>query len=98
MLPYTTITMTPHERQSGSDRQSYAESLIQQLPKDHDGRNTWLLNYGRSVEARDLRISHRLDWNPTAQAAETSKPGAGGHLARMRCSDPSLTAEEHHDE
>lgn len=27
----------------------WAEGLIRQLPVDHDGRNSWLLNYGSSI-------------------------------------------------
>jgi hypothetical protein len=40
------IELTPAEIQSGLDRVRYAEMLIKQLPADHDGRNTWLMNYG----------------------------------------------------
>ena len=39
------IHLTPHEIQSGLDRVRWAELLIRQLPKTHDGRNSWLLNY-----------------------------------------------------
>lgn len=34
------------EIQSGFSRQDFAQELIKQLPEDHEGRNTWLLNYG----------------------------------------------------
>lgn len=40
------IELTAAERQSGLDRVRAAEGLIKQLPSDHDGRNTWLANYG----------------------------------------------------
>lgn len=40
------IKLTPHEIQSNFDRVKFAEGLIRQLPENHDGRNTWLLNYG----------------------------------------------------
>lgn len=40
------IALNPHEIQSGLDRIRFAEGLIRQLPENHDGRNTWLLNYG----------------------------------------------------
>jgi len=43
------IALTPAEIQSGSDRVKWAEGLIRQLPVDHDGRNSWLLNYGACV-------------------------------------------------
>lgn len=41
------ITLTEAEIQSGLDRVRWAEGLIRQLPKDHDGRNSWLMNYGQ---------------------------------------------------
>ena len=37
---------------------SWAESLILQLPKTHDGRNSWLLNYGRKAEALVIQQRH----------------------------------------
>ncbi len=40
------IPLTPAEVESGLDRVHWAESLIKQLPADHEGRNGWLLNYG----------------------------------------------------
>ena len=44
---HVAIELTPAERQSGHDRVRQAEGLIRQLPDDHDGRNGWLLNFGR---------------------------------------------------
>ena len=41
----TFIRLTRPEIQSGLDRVRFAELLIRQLPEDHDGRNSWLLNY-----------------------------------------------------
>ena len=49
------IKLSKHEIQSGLTRVGNAEGLILQLPKDHDGRNTWLLNYGQGAVAEDLR-------------------------------------------
>lgn len=46
------ILLTKAEVQSGLNRQRSAEGLIQQLPATHDGRNTWLLNYGVSNESK----------------------------------------------
>jgi len=47
----------PHDVAAAADRLitsaeilRYAELLITQLPKTHDGRNTWLMNYGRVRE------------------------------------------------
>lgn len=54
------IKLNEAEIQSGYDRVSYAENLILQLPSDHDGRNTWLLNYGISKEAKKFRKSMGL--------------------------------------
>jgi hypothetical protein len=65
------ILKTPHEMQSGCDRQRHAELLIEQLPEDHDGRNTWLLNYGRGVLAETLRVSRGIRFDFPTQAAET---------------------------
>lgn len=45
--PQSVIQLNPAELQSGLDRVYWAELLIKQLPEDHDGRNSWLLNYGR---------------------------------------------------
>lgn len=66
------IRLTGHEIQSGSDRQAWAEGLIRQLPATHDGRNYWLLNYGRRDEAKALRAKRKLRWDNTTQAAEIS--------------------------
>ena len=56
------IRLNNAEIQSGLDRVQYAESLIKQLPKDHDGRNTWLLNYGIGREAYLLREKIEIEW------------------------------------
>ena len=48
---------TPFEIQSGSTRLNHAEGLILQLPPTHEGRNTWLLNYGVLMEAQAFRFA-----------------------------------------
>lgn len=40
------IELNGAEIQSGLSRVKWAEGLIRQLPEDHDGRNSWLMNYG----------------------------------------------------
>jgi len=40
------IGLTPAEVQSGHDRVKWAEGLIRQLPRTHEGRNSWLMNFG----------------------------------------------------
>lgn len=47
-----------------ADRLAWAQGLIEQLPDDHDGRNSWLLNYGRGAEADALRSA----WDAEALA------------------------------
>ena len=46
LSPWAVIVLTPAEIQSRHDRVRWAEGLIRQLPDNHDGRNSWLLNYG----------------------------------------------------
>lgn len=55
----TEIKLSKHEIQSGLSRVGNAEGLIEQLPKDHDGRNTWLMNYGTRDEAVAIRANHK---------------------------------------
>lgn len=64
---------TGHEIQSGSDRLKFAEELILQLPATHDGRNTWLLNYGKGEVAERLRAIRGIKFDSETQAAETIK-------------------------
>ena len=67
------IFKTKAEVQSNYDRQKSAEGLILQLPQDHDGRNSWLLNYGTSQEAVAIRARHphKPKWDEKHNAAET---------------------------
>lgn len=61
------------EIQSGQDRQRWAEGLILQMPTSHNGRNSWLLNYGVSDDAKELRKEHpsKPKWSDYYQSAET---------------------------
>jgi hypothetical protein len=65
------IRLTKAEAQSGLNRLRFAEGLILQLPADHDGRNTWLLNYGTGPEAAALRSKHGIKFEEATMAAET---------------------------
>lgn len=67
------IQLNGAEIQSGSNRQKYAELLIEQLPKKHEGRNTWLLNYGTGQEAKERRSSRNIKFISETQSAETTK-------------------------
>jgi hypothetical protein len=76
------IPLDPHEIQSGSTRVDWAEGLIKQLPADHDGRNSWLLNYGSDAAER---------------RHHPGGPGAAGRLHRgaHRHGAPRLRAHGH---
>lgn len=65
------IMSTSVELQSGLSRQRQAENLIIQLPDTHDGRNTWLLNYGTGAEAIERRKARDLNFITSRQAAES---------------------------
>jgi len=65
------IKLTGVEIQSNSTRQNWAEGLISQLPKEHEGRNNWLLNYGIKDEAVQLRKAKGLKFKKKYQACET---------------------------
>lgn len=67
------IRLSKGEKQSGVNRVRHAEGLILQLPKDHDGRNTWLLNYGLSEEAHKMRLDRGIDFKNRTQCAKTKK-------------------------
>ena len=49
------IKLSKVEIQSGITRVDHAEKLILKLPEDHEGRNSWLLNYGKGEEAANRR-------------------------------------------
>jgi hypothetical protein len=49
-LEATSIPLTKAEIQSGHNRVQWAENLIRQLPTGHNGRDSWLLNYGTKAE------------------------------------------------
>lgn len=67
------IVLTKGEVQSGMNRQKWAENLILQLDPKHNGRNSWLLNYGIGEEATAIRASHphRPEWDDATDAAYT---------------------------
>ncbi|MAX82384.1 MAG: hypothetical protein CL843_19670 [Crocinitomicaceae bacterium] len=64
------IKLDAAELQSGMDRIVYAEGLILQLPKTHEGRNTWLLNYGKGEEAQSLRKKHNVKFMNETRSSE----------------------------
>lgn len=69
------IVLTKDEVQCGYNRVKWAEGLILQLPKEHESRNSWLLNYGRSKEAMDLRDNHipPLGWDSVTNSVYLEK-------------------------
>lgn len=64
------IKLTGAEIQSGLCRVKWAEGLILQLPYSHDGRNSWLLNYGVGEEAIRARKHRGLRFDEDTRAAE----------------------------
>lgn len=57
----TSIPLSAAEVQSGYDRAKWAEGLIRQLPEDHEGRNSWLMNYsqrGFAFEGQCTNMAH----------------------------------------
>ncbi len=65
------IRLTEAELQSNLNRVKLAELLISQLPETHDGRNSWLLNYGTGPEAKGKRKARGIKFINKLQAAET---------------------------
>ena len=49
------VPITEAEAKSGFDRLRWAELLILELPATHEGRNSWLLNFGTSEKAVAIR-------------------------------------------
>lgn len=69
----TAIQLTPSEIQSNFNRVKHAEGLIRQLPNYHEGRNSWLLNYGESDEAFKIKIRHILESNSLTNLQKIDK-------------------------
>lgn len=93
---------TPAEIQSNHDRQKWAEGLILQLPPNHDGRNSWLLNYGRGVEAEKLRQQRNWPWSDEFKAAFPKHIHAAGtwvgkHIDTCAHCGADIRNEIHHD-
>ena len=69
----TVIRLSKAELQSGYDRVRAAEDLIEQLPLQHEGASTWLLNYGTGVNAQKLRAQKGIEFVQYTSCAETSQ-------------------------
>ena len=67
------IHLTGAEEQSGYDRLTFVEDLVRQLPENHEGRNSWILNYSNREDANKMRADRGIKWDAYHQAAETSK-------------------------
>lgn len=80
MSKSTHIKLTPGEMQSGYSRQRWAEGLIEQLPSSHDGRNSWLMNYGVGETANKLREEHGLWFDPDYGAVGPTHMHVAGTL------------------
>ena len=68
------IKLSKAELQSNLSRVAWAEELILQLPKEHEGRNSWLLNYGIGIDALLMRQEHEsnLVWNKKTSCIDSS--------------------------
>jgi hypothetical protein len=87
-MPATAIQLSPAEIQSGHDRVRWAEGLILQLPANHDGRNSWLLNYGTGDESDAIRAAHARGEHYGAKfATPITKPEAPTVRRDYRLSD-----------
>ena len=65
---------------------NWVEGLILQLPENHDGRNSWLLNHGASEEANIIRVKHSkkiLDECSTVVSMKREEPA----LATTECKE-----------
>lgn len=87
------IKLSKFEIQSGIDRVNHAEGLISQLPATHDGRNTWLLNYGRRKESWDKRAKKMLGWNRDTQSVEI-RPIQPSKLEQLKARKSELSDTE----
>jgi len=67
-----TIELNRAENISGLNRVKWAEGLILQLPVEHEGRNSWLLNYGIGDEAVLMRKERGLMFDNNTQSCELS--------------------------
>lgn len=65
------IYLTQGETVANSNRVRSAQSLIEQLPPWHDGRNSWLLKYGVGEKYQHMRDARNLPWSDFYQAATT---------------------------
>lgn len=64
------IKLNAAEIQSSKTRVDWAEGLITQLPTDHDGAKSWLINYGVGEEARNLRGMTGIKFDKKTTSAE----------------------------
>jgi len=60
------------EVQSKHSRVAQAENLILQMPINHDGRNTWLMNFCVGEAAKRFRADRGLHWVRETEACETT--------------------------
>lgn len=64
------IKLNQAETGSGLTRVKWAEGLIKQLPRHHEGRNSWLRNYGTDEESEGMRKDSNSKWHEETQSAE----------------------------
>lgn len=72
--PGVYLKLTPAEVQSGYDRVRWAAGLIRQLPENHDGRNSWLLNHGEASKADWVHATVQADPTPDRPIVDITPP------------------------
>lgn len=83
------IELSKEEIKSGLDRVRWAEGLIRQLPSNHEGRNSWLKNYGQMSEeyAKDFirNIEACKDAASPVKDAHTTDDPLHAVMMRLGC-------------
>ncbi len=88
----TQINLNAAEIQSRANRQQWAERLIAQLPTHHDGRNSWLINYGEGAEGASLRYNRNIAWDEETKSAHCTNETKQGHSRVVQ--DPKKVLEQ----
>lgn len=63
------------------DTQGWAEGLIRQLPTGHDGKDSWLLNFGHGPDVEEMRDKHPTYRTREKKAQRTSLPAQFKEIA-----------------
>jgi len=92
MTTPTAFQLTPAEIQSGQSRVKWAEALILQLPADHEGRNSWLLNYANGRNG--ATATEALDFVPPPCKPTFADPEVERYYRALGTVPPADTPDE----